>query len=120
VKREAAIDTHPEQPARKTNRMAMVSFICGIGIIIPVVCMVVDISIAAAETFVYLGLMITYFALLLGLIGLVSGVIALWQIKKKAGREKGKEKAIAGIVLGILVSLPALYIFITTISIFFE
>jgi hypothetical protein len=46
-----------------------------------------------------------------GLIGLVSGILAIRQIKKKAGCEKGKPIAIADIVLGLLACLIVSYVF---------
>jgi hypothetical protein len=54
------MNTQPEQPAQKTNRLAMVSFICGSGITIPVACIVATINIAAGESAVMLFIIFTY------------------------------------------------------------
>lgn len=103
------MNTQPEQPARKTNVLAKTSFNCGIGGIFTLVFGVLFvIASGASESMAGLFSIFAFIASIFGLIGLVSGALAILQIKKKAGRERGYAIALVGIILGILECLPLL------------
>jgi hypothetical protein len=111
------MNTQPEQPARKTNQWATASLGLGIlGILPGVIGWWAMIGVwtdplrgAYYDSPVILTILGSWaIGLLCGLGGLITGTIALIQIKKNTSSQKGKYQAITGIVLGILNSLPVI------------
>ena len=120
------MNTQPEQPAGKTNWMAIASLILGIlgllgliiiGILIP---FLIDAksckhySYGCSDEIVFFWVPMLFLTAIaesiLGLTGLTTGILALWLIKKKAKYQKRKAMASAGIVLGILNCITGLFV----------
>lgn len=78
----------------KTNTMALISFISGLGTFL-LVCL------SAAVNF------FSFISLIGSLVAVITGVVGLGQIKRSNGTEKGRGLAITGLVLGILFFLAS-------------
>jgi len=108
------MNTQPEQPAQKTNRLAIISLILGIiGIFF-----IVYGWLSMRDPFCSLcivGLFMYWLAgLLFGLSGLITGIFAIRLNKKGVNYHTGKAIAIIGMVLGLLNCLPGVYLILTT------
>ena len=86
----------------KTNRFALISFICGLVALLSIgLIFLLYRQVELAGTLLTLtdGVLIPLRNLSV-IVALIMGIVALMDIKKKAGTEKGKILAWAGIVLG--------------------
>ena len=117
------MNTQPEQPARKANRLAKTSLMLGIIGILPfaffgvfflffLICYYIcsNLIVYFVDNIRVFGVTVSiviYVCSLFGLGGVITGIIALLQIKKSEAK-KGVGIAITGIVLGILACFPGL------------
>jgi hypothetical protein len=91
------MDTQPVQPARKTNRKAIISLVLGvIGIFITTYNLSILLTPwptgANDSAIMIFGFLCAsgFAGLVLGVASLVTGILALWQIKKQGEGRKGK------------------------------
>jgi hypothetical protein len=110
-KQKPEVEPESEQPARKTNQLAITSLVFGIiGLFLIAfnLLFIMALSNTGATPPDELFIASLFAEFLFGISGLLVGILALRQIKKEANAEGGKWIAITGIILGVVNFLPVL------------